>query len=150
MSVEQWDLTPKVSPYLDSHMLIPLLDFTDSLVEKGVLSYTSQDVATARLGLLRPTNMVEYAIEVYQSLHGEGAAVPDEMIQQKERVVRELEELRKSCENLDQLCKDKEQKVSLRSGRCTMALSQGEGWSGETWCPSSVGLPHRAHFLGYS
>jgi translation initiation factor 3 subunit E len=112
MSVEQWDLTPKVSPYVDAHMLFGLLEFTDSLVDSGVLSYSKQAVAKVRLGLLRPTNMVDYAIDVYQSLHGAGAAVPDEMIQQKERVVREREDLLKSCEELDKLCKDKEQRVS--------------------------------------
>jgi translation initiation factor 3 subunit E len=40
-AVEQWDLTPKVSPYLDRHMLFPLLEFTDTLIANQTVSYAS-------------------------------------------------------------------------------------------------------------
>jgi translation initiation factor 3 subunit E len=112
MTFEQWDLTSKVSPYLDRHMVFPLLEYTDTLIASKTVSYSSKDVAAARLNLLRPTHMVDYAIDVYKSLHGENAVIPDEMKLQKERVLVELEELKKSCEELDKLCGDKEQRVS--------------------------------------
>ena len=112
MSCEQWDLTPKVSPYLDRHLLFPLLDFTDELIASKKVAYSSKDVAEARLSLLSPTHMVDYAIEMYKGLHGENAPVPDEMMQQKQHVTQEREELRKSCEVLDKLFGDKERRVS--------------------------------------
>lgn len=112
MSFEQWDLTSKVSPYLDRHMLFPLLEYTDTLIANKKVSYSTKDVAAARLNLLRPTHMVDYAIDVYKSIHGDNATIPEEMLQQKERVYVELEDLRKSCAELDTLCSDKEQRVS--------------------------------------
>jgi translation initiation factor 3 subunit E len=112
--IEQWDLTSKVSPYLDRHMVFPLLEYLDTLISKGSISYSSKDVSEARLSLLRPTHMVDYAIDVYKSIHGESAEVPKEMEEQKEKVYQELESLRQACAPLDKLVKDEEQRVSTR------------------------------------
>lgn len=113
VGIEQWDLTNQVSPYLDRHMIFPLLEYLDSLISKDVVkSYRSKDVAEARLALLRPTHMVDYMIDVYRSIHGESAEVPKEMEEQKERVYKELEDLRKQCEPFDKLAKDDERRVS--------------------------------------
>jgi translation initiation factor 3 subunit E len=109
--IEQWDLTSRVSPYLDRHMIFPLLEYLDTLIGKKTVSYSSKDVASARLSLLRPTHMVDYAIDVYKSLEGD-APVPEEMEQQKQAVYKELEDLRKGCESLDSLCKNTEERVS--------------------------------------
>jgi translation initiation factor 3 subunit E len=114
MSVETWDLTAKVSPYLDRHMLFPLLDYTDSLIANKTVLYTQKDVAAARLDLLRPTLMVDYAIDCYKNLHGETAAIPDELTLQKDRVLVEQEELKTPCEALEVLFNDKEHRVSER------------------------------------
>ena len=69
--IEQWDLTDAVSPYLDRHMIFPLLEFVDERIAAKAVSYDSRDVAEARLALLRPTHMVDYAVDVYRSIHGE-------------------------------------------------------------------------------
>jgi translation initiation factor 3 subunit E len=109
--IEQWDLTSQVSPYLDRHMIFPLLEYLDTLIGKQAIAYSVKDVAAARLSLLRPTHMVDYAIDVYKSLEGD-APVPQEMEQQKQAVYKELEDLRKGCESLDTLCKNTEERVS--------------------------------------
>jgi len=109
--VEQWDLTSHVSPYLDRHMMFPLLEYLDSLINSGTVSYSSKDVAAARLALLRPTHMVDYAIDIYKGLHGEDSAVPPEMEAQKTKVYERLEELRVGCEKLDNLCKNETERV---------------------------------------
>jgi hypothetical protein len=59
--------------------------------------------------------MVDYAIDVYKSLHGEKAAIPEEMMQQKQRVLVELEELKQGCQAVEAICNDKEERVS---GHC--------------------------------
>ena len=110
--LEQWDLTSKISPFLDRHMMFPLLTYLDELIEGGRLDYSSKDVAAARLALLRPTHMVDYAIDTYKSVHGDGAAVPKEMEEQKSQVFKQREELEKGCKPLVDLCNDKEEKVS--------------------------------------
>jgi hypothetical protein len=117
--IEQWDLTPLVSPYLDRHMIFPLLEYLDTLIAQGSISYSTKDVAAARLALLRPTHMVDYAMDVYKTIHGgsssSGAAVvPPEMVDQKTQVYQQLEDLRRACAPLDQLAKDDEQRVRAR------------------------------------
>jgi translation initiation factor 3 subunit E len=103
--IEQWDLTSLVSPYLDRHMIFPLLEYLDGERAKGTFSYSEDDIAAARLSLLRPTHMVDYAIDVHKSLNKN--QVPKEMEEQKEKVYKELEELTKGCADLNKLDKDK-------------------------------------------
>ncbi|KAL3893325.1 MAG: hypothetical protein SGARI_008240, partial [Bacillariaceae sp.] len=109
--LEQWDLTSKISPFLDRHMMFPLLTYLDELIEAKTIDYSSKDVAAARLALLRPTHMVDYAIDTYNSVHGDGATVPKEMEEQKSQVFKQREELEKGCKPLADLCDNAEEKV---------------------------------------
>jgi translation initiation factor 3 subunit E len=109
--LEQWDLTSKISPYLDRHMMFPLLEYLDGLISAGTISYSSKDVAAARLALLRPTHMADYAIDMYKSVHGENAEIPKEMEDQKADVFKQLEELEKGCKPLADICSNEEEKV---------------------------------------
>jgi len=111
--IEQWDLTGKVSPYLDRHMMFPLLEYLDTLIEQGLVSYKSEDVAAARLALLTPTHMVDYAADIYKSVHPDSSEIPPEMTAQKEKVYKDLEDLKKGCEPFDKLCSDKEERVRV-------------------------------------
>ena len=113
--LEQWDLTPKNSSYLDRHMMFPLLEYLDGLIESDKISYSSKDVAAARLALLRPTHMVDYAIDTYKSVHGESAEIPAEMEEQKKGVFKQLEELQSGCKPLTDICSNEEVKVSTIS-----------------------------------
>jgi translation initiation factor 3 subunit E len=111
--IEQWDLTSKVSPFLDRHMMFPLLEYLDSLIaNKTMTSYSSKDVAAARLSLLRPTHMVDYASDIYKEVH-DGQAVPKEMEDQKLKVYSDLEDLRKGCKVLEDLVQNQEERVRL-------------------------------------
>ena len=112
--LEQWDLTSKISPYLDRHMMFPLLEFLDEKIGSGSVSYSSKDVASARLALLRPTNMVDYAIDTYKVVHGEDAATPKDMEEQKAQVFKQLEDLEKGCKPLSDLCSNAEEKVRYK------------------------------------
>jgi translation initiation factor 3 subunit E len=103
-AAEQWDLTAQVSPYLDRHLIFPLLEY---IIEN--LDYSKDDVAAARLELLRPTHMVDYAAECHKALHGD---TPTEMTQQKEQVYQQLETLKNGCEPLLKVCQDENEKVS--------------------------------------
>jgi hypothetical protein len=97
---------------LDRHMMFPLLEYLDGLINAGTISYSSKDVAAARLALLRPTHMVDYAIDIYKSVHGESSEVPKEMEDQKSQVFKQLEELQSGCKVLADLCENQEEKVS--------------------------------------
>lgn len=103
-----YDLTPRISPYLDRHMMFPLLEYIDTLISSGSISYNSMDVAQARLELLQPTHMVDYAMDIYREVHGEDAAIPQEMEEQKAGVFAELERLREGAAKFDELCRSEE------------------------------------------
>ena len=108
-----YDLTSLISPYLDLHMMFPLLEYIDSLISTGSISYSSLDVAQARLELLKPTHMVDYAMDIYREVHGENAAIPQRMEDQKAGVFKELEELREGQMKFDELCRSEDVRVSL-------------------------------------
>ena len=108
--MELWDLTSKVSPYLDRHMMFPLLEYLDALIAEGSVRYSTQDVAAARLSLLRPTHMVDYAIDIYKTVHPDGQ-VPVDMQEQKTSVYQRLEDLEKGCKALHELCEKEDEKV---------------------------------------
>jgi translation initiation factor 3 subunit E len=110
--MEQWDLTSNISPYLDRHMMFPLLEFLDGLIKAGTINYNSKDVAAARLALLKPTHMVDYAIDIYKSLEG-GNSVPKEMDEQKAATLKTLEELEQGCKGLHELNSNTEEKVRI-------------------------------------
>ncbi|OEU13103.1 hypothetical protein FRACYDRAFT_172037 [Fragilariopsis cylindrus CCMP1102] len=126
--LEQWDLTNKNSAYLDRHMMFPLLEYLDGQIKADKISYSSKDVAAARLALLRPTHMVDYAVDTYKSVHGESAEIPQEMEEQKKQVFKQLEELESGCKPLTDLCNNAEEKTKLISeGQWSIdALSQKE------------------------
>lgn len=111
--VASWDLTNRVSPYLDLHMMFPLLEYVDSLINEGMIAYDSSDVAAARLSLLRPTHMVDYAMDIYRELHGDDNPIPQEMEDQKAAVFVKLEELRNASKPLDDLLSNQDQKSKL-------------------------------------
>ena len=114
MTVEEWDLTTVISPYLDRHMVFPLLEFIDTdLLAKNLVCYQAKDIGAARLALLRPTHMVDYAMENYKIVYGENATIPKEMEEQKQKVFQALEELNRACAPLDKICEDEEERVSL-------------------------------------
>ena len=110
-----WDLTSQISPYLDLHMMFPLLEYVDSLINSGVIPYSTSDVAAARLSLLRPTHMVDYAMDIYRELHGADAQIPSEMEEQKKQVLETFEKNKSEagCKAFEELCQNDELRVRI-------------------------------------
>ena len=91
------------------------LEYIDGLITSGEMSsFSSTDVATARLALLRPTHMVDYAMDIYKELHGDDSEIPAEMEEQKKTVHKQLEELKadQGCKAFDDLCNTEGIRVS--------------------------------------
>eukprot|EP00614_Pseudopedinella_elastica_P035382 CAMPEP_0172617354 /NCGR_PEP_ID=MMETSP1068-20121228/70197_1 /TAXON_ID=35684 /ORGANISM="Pseudopedinella elastica, Strain CCMP716" /LENGTH=456 /DNA_ID=CAMNT_0013423099 /DNA_START=90 /DNA_END=1460 /DNA_ORIENTATION=+ len=93
-STAKYDLTSTLSKHLDLHLMFPLLEFIDG---NELLAYDPTDIQRARLALVKPTNMVEYAIEIHQDLE-KTTAVPPEMAAEKETIERRID----ANEKLDQ------------------------------------------------
>lgn len=60
----KYDLTPRVAPQLDRHLVFPLLEF---LQERTL--YPDEDILKAKIELLNHTNMVDYAMDIHKSLY---------------------------------------------------------------------------------
>eukprot|EP00615_Pteridomonas_danica_P004958 CAMPEP_0114341788 /NCGR_PEP_ID=MMETSP0101-20121206/9286_1 /TAXON_ID=38822 ORGANISM="Pteridomonas danica, Strain PT" /NCGR_SAMPLE_ID=MMETSP0101 /ASSEMBLY_ACC=CAM_ASM_000211 /LENGTH=234 /DNA_ID=CAMNT_0001475519 /DNA_START=20 /DNA_END=721 /DNA_ORIENTATION=+ len=86
-STAQYDLTNTLAKYLDLHLMFPLLEFVDG---NEFLKYSPEDIQKARLALVQPTNMVEYAIEIYQELNNT-KDVPADMATLRDSVYRQIE-----------------------------------------------------------
>ena len=111
-SVKAYDLTSKISPFLDLHMIFPLLEYVDSVIIKDHATYESSAVASSRLSLLTPTNMVDYAMDIYKDLH-KTDQIPEEYEARKEAVFRQLEELTVGAADFCHLISDEQTKNKL-------------------------------------
>jgi len=60
----EWELTNKLCPYLDRHLVIPLMEF---LTVKGI--YDETDLLRYKLELLSSTSMVDYTMDVHRNLY---------------------------------------------------------------------------------
>eukprot|EP00249_Psilotum_nudum_P014645 c24936_g1_i1 orf=537-1856(-) len=87
----QYDLTPKMAPYLDRHLVFPLLEF---LQDKQL--YGDDQILKAKLELLAKTNMVDYAMDIHKSLY-HTEEVPQEMLERRVEVVSRLKMLEDSA-----------------------------------------------------
>ncbi|KAK9825491.1 hypothetical protein WJX74_001021 [Apatococcus lobatus] len=94
------DLTRQLSKFLDRHLVFPLLEF---LSEKGkeVQIYDEADIQKAKLDLLQKTNMVDYTVEIYQSLY-DVKTTPSEMVSWRDDVVSRLRTLKEQAASVVQ------------------------------------------------
>ncbi|KAM0024418.1 putative eukaryotic translation initiation factor 3 subunit E [Helianthus debilis subsp. tardiflorus] len=64
MAMAKYDLTPRIAPNLDLHLVFPLLEFTQ---EREL--YPNDQILKAKIELLNNTNVVDYAMDIHKSLH---------------------------------------------------------------------------------
>eukprot|EP01123_Difflugia_compressa_P015353 TRINITY_DN855_c1_g1_i1.p1 TRINITY_DN855_c1_g1~~TRINITY_DN855_c1_g1_i1.p1 ORF type:complete len:485 (+),score=85.79 TRINITY_DN855_c1_g1_i1:73-1455(+) len=91
---QPYDLTSKIGEYLDLHLMFPILTFMESQN-----MYPIEQLQQGKLELLSKTNMVDYAGDVYRSLHNlnEEDPLPDDMTQKKTALLEKLEEVHQKC-----------------------------------------------------
>ncbi|GAA0184173.1 hypothetical protein Leryth_018442 [Lithospermum erythrorhizon] len=87
----KYDLTPRVAPNLDRHLVFPLLEF---LQEKQL--YPDADILKAKIELLNNTNMVDFAMDIHKSLYHTDD-VPQDMVERRAEVVARLKALEESA-----------------------------------------------------
>ncbi len=63
-SATEYDLSGVISGFLDKHLVFPLLEF---LAQKHI--YDAKQIETSKLDLVEKTNMVDYAVDIYQQLN---------------------------------------------------------------------------------
>ena len=87
MALNPCDLTQTLSKFMDRHLLFPILDFHK---DRGV--YAQSDIMAAQLELIKPTNMADFAADIYKALHGASEVTP-EMKSHRSGVVARLKSL---------------------------------------------------------
>ncbi|ROT83032.1 hypothetical protein C7M84_023789 [Penaeus vannamei] len=113
-----YDLTSKLGPFLDRHLVFPLMEF---LSVKRI--YDETDLQRAKLELLSNTNMVDFAMDIHGSLYP-GQPVPAELPERRSRVVSELKRLQTETEPIFKIFSDNEVQKQLQTSRDHRALMQ--------------------------
>jgi translation initiation factor 3 subunit E len=82
----QHDLTATLAKSLDRHLVFPLLEFLSAQQ-----LYPDEQIQQAKIDLLSKTNMVDYAMDIFERLHN--APAPDEMKQRRTEVFANMKQL---------------------------------------------------------
>lgn len=86
MAASAYDLTARMAPFLDRHLLFPLLEFASA---RGLFDEAS--IQRTKVDLLAQTNMVDYAADVWRA--AKGTEPPAEFAAKREEVVAKLQSL---------------------------------------------------------
>jgi len=90
----RYDLTSELGKHLDRHLVFPLLEF---LQMRKV--YPESEILEAKIELLSKTNMIDFAADIYKSLHN-SKEPPAEMLKRREEVIGNLQELQAKAEKM--------------------------------------------------
>lgn len=94
----KYDLSTKMVPFLDGHLIFPILTF---LQEIGL--YKKTDIDRALLKILEGTSMIDYTMEIYTSL---GEEVPQSLSDRREEVLEQIGQSREKLMGLLQILED--------------------------------------------
>jgi len=111
----QWELTSKLGPFLDRHLVIPLLEF---LSVNGKEIYDETDLLRGKLELLSGTNMIDFAMDVHRTLYPD-QDVPKELAEKRPKVVAEFEHQQKATKKLGEIFNNPDVQNQLREGKDT-------------------------------
>ena len=105
------DLTQLLAPFLDRHLVFPLLEF---LQVQGI--YPEEDLLSAKIALLSQTNMVDFAMDIYRHLHN-SQEVPEDMKKRRSEVVAQLKQLKVDASKATTFLSNPDLVKQLRSDR---------------------------------
>lgn len=94
------DLTSKLTPFMDKHLIFPILVFVKEL---GI--YNEDDIARAELHLLKDTFMIDFALDKYVEL---GEAQPESLTAKREDVIEQLANAREREIQLLEILEDED------------------------------------------
>jgi translation initiation factor 3 subunit E len=120
----KYDLTNKLAPFMDLHFMFPLIDF----LSNNEL-YEETQLIAAKLELLKPTNMTDFAVEIYQTLHDKKTKIPQEFEERRTAILDSLSFAKSECRPMLELIADEEKIMQLQSENLLNAsyLDQHEG-----------------------
>ncbi|MBW0497644.1 hypothetical protein O181_037359 [Austropuccinia psidii MF-1] len=118
MAIQQapnpYDLTTRLIPHLDRHLVLPLLEFLDS---NGI--YPHNQLLKAKYDALKETNMIAYLTGLHKELYDldQNAQIPQEFTQREQQVMNKLDTLQASVEQIMQVISTPEVVAALRQDK---------------------------------
>ena len=89
-----WELTSKLGPFLDRHLVIPLLEF---LSVKKI--YDETDLLRGKLELFSNTSMVDFIMDVHGTLYPD-QEIPKSLYEKRTAVVENFKRLQQENEHV--------------------------------------------------
>lgn len=108
---EEYDLLPKLIPYLDRHLVFPLLEF--ATVHEGE---DADDITKSKYELLKHTNMTDYVANLWQDIN-KSDTMPEEFVKKREQVLEKLREYEEQSSKITELLQDDSVVGNLRSDK---------------------------------
>jgi len=112
----EWDLTSKIGPYLDRHLVFPLLEFL-SVKE----FYDETDLLRGKLDLLYNTSMIDFAMDVHKSLYPD-QEVPNTLKDKRTSVVENFKKLQSETDPVLKILVDQEVTRQIQQSRDSKQL----------------------------
>jgi len=100
-----------VGSYLDRHLVFPLLEFLSS---KEI--YNESELLKGRIELLQGTNMLDFVIDDYKTLHQVEEA-PEELYEKRLTVIQEMKDLEKETSKITAAFENEEFQNEVTSAR---------------------------------
>ncbi|KAK9461928.1 eIF3 subunit 6 N terminal domain-containing protein [Lipomyces oligophaga] len=107
-----YDLLPKILPYLDRLLIFALLEH---ISEQKL--YGEDVLIKAKYDLVKDTNMVDYVVDLYKKINGEGVVIPRELVERREVVLQKLEAFKTESEKIREIMRIPEVVAAMRNDR---------------------------------
>ncbi|CAO3628723.1 unnamed protein product [Cunninghamella blakesleeana] len=107
----QHDLTMRMIPFLDCHLIFPLIEFAE---DHEV--YDAEDLIKAKYNLFKDSNMVNFILEQYQKLN-KTEDVPKEFTDKREKVLAKLEDMQAKVQKVMSVLGKPEVVAALRQDK---------------------------------
>ncbi|KAI0160101.1 eukaryotic translation initiation factor 3 subunit [Xylariaceae sp. FL1272] len=111
-----YDLTPKLLPYLDRHLIFPLLQHAADRLPEDADDDTLRPLTQAKYELLKTTNMIDFIGNLKAELDGLDQ-IPTEFEQKREQVLQRLQQFNDSTAKLTDLLGREDVVGNLRSDK---------------------------------
>ena len=106
-----WELTSKLGPFLDRHLVIPLLEF---LTVKKI--YDETDLLRGKLELFSNTSMVDFIMDVHKTLYPD-QEIPKNLYDKRTTVVENFKRLQLENEHILKTFQDQKVHQQLSQNR---------------------------------
>ncbi|WEW55163.1 eukaryotic translation initiation factor 3 subunit E [Emydomyces testavorans] len=111
--IKEYDLLPKLIPYLDRHLVFPLLEFASSQEEN---QEAIDEITKSKYELLKQTNMTDYVANLWQEIN-DSETIPEEFLRKREEVVQKLQHNVEESSKITELLQDDNVVGNLRSDK---------------------------------